>query len=147
MRTPHAHATYTRHIRTPHAVPRCRFTGYTAEDADLFTPTITAATLVGPGTMRCAAPAALSPVTVALSLSFDGGLHFGASTEPLTVFDPDAPVHVFSVTPPYAEAHSPVTVTLHGSNLAPSQSSDAALLCRFGDRIVPARFETGAPLI
>ena len=37
-------------------------------------------------------------------------------------------------------------MTLHGSNLAPSQSSDAALLCRFGDRIVPARFETGASL-
>ena len=131
----------------PAARPKCRFAGYTAADAARFTAATSAASLAHDGTMRCLAPAARSAVTVGLTLSFDGGAHFGASAVPLTLFDPLAPAHVFSVTPPYAEAHTPVRVTLHGSNLAPSRSSDPdALLCRFGERIVPARFETGASL-
>ena len=85
----------------PAAQPRCRFAGYTAADAALFSAATSAASLARDGTMRCLAPAARSAVTVGLTLSFDGGAHFGASTVPLTVFDPQAPAHVFSVTPPY----------------------------------------------
>ena len=101
----------------PAARPKCRFAGYTAADAARFTAATSAASLAHDGTMRCLAPAARSAVTVGLTLSFDGGAHFGASAVPLTIFDPLAPAHVFSVTPPYAEAHTPVRVTLHGSNL------------------------------
>ena len=64
----------------PAAQPRCRFAGYTAADAALFSAATSAASLARDGTMRCLAPAARSAVTVGLTLSFDGGAHFGAST-------------------------------------------------------------------
>ena len=81
----------------PAARPKCRFAGYTAADAARFTAATSAASLAHDGTMRCLAPAARSAVTVGLTLSFDGGAHFGASAVPLTLFDPLAPAHVFSV--------------------------------------------------
>jgi len=126
--------------------PRCRFAGYTEADRSRFVPATVAASFVTANTMRCPAPAASSPVTLAIYLSFDADSGFGASTAPLTIFDPTAPPRVFAVTPPYAASFSPVLVTLHGSNLAPPQREEAALLCRFGDQVVAASFVTGASL-
>ena len=99
---------------------------------------VSAATLFDSKHARCSTPAAVTPHTAAVSLSFDGGLTSGTSTL-LTFFDAAAPPLIVAVRPPDGERTATTSVTLLGSNFAPPATA-TALVCRFGDAVAPATF-------
>ena len=130
------------------AALRCRFLLLSEDghDDDLSTvPSSTSvpATFISTNQMRCAAPSMAHTGTAAVSASNDG-LTFGASTAVYTVYAPNAQPVVSRVTPSYGPYTRTTSVTIYGSNFAPT----AGLRVRWGGLgTTPAIFRSGSSAV
>ena len=86
--------------------------------------TTSPATFVHAQLARCAAPAVSAASQVEVSLSADGGIHFGSGGPSVSYFDPLAEPVVMAASPAFGEAHANTLVTLSGqvrrSHVAPT---------------------------
>ena len=86
------------------------------------------ATFVSVTSVRCAAPPMPLPCSAKVSASTDGA-SFGPALATYTYYDPSAASRISRVVPPYGTFSTPTTVTLYGSNFAPTK---AGLHARWG---------------